>query len=59
MMSEITPYWRTLKTGGELNPKYPGGLEKQKGLLESEGHKVVLNGKKGFVENFEKMLLKV
>src|SRR6185436_15569720 len=20
----ITPYWRTLKTGGELNPKYPG-----------------------------------
>ena len=23
----ITPYWRTLKTGGELNPKYPGGVE--------------------------------
>ena len=22
----ITPYWRTLKTGGELNPKYPGGI---------------------------------
>src|SRR5262249_22087560 len=22
--SRITPYWRTLKTGGELNPKYPG-----------------------------------
>src|SRR5438045_3934388 len=21
----ITPYWRTLKTGGEINPKYPGG----------------------------------
>lgn len=21
----ITPYWRTLKTGGEVNPKYPGG----------------------------------
>jgi len=21
---DITPYWRTLKTGGELNPKYPG-----------------------------------
>src|SRR6185295_12155577 len=20
--AEITPYWRTLKTGGELNPKY-------------------------------------
>ena len=21
-----TPYWRTLKAGGELNPKYPGGV---------------------------------
>ncbi|HVP78650.1 MAG TPA: hypothetical protein VMV04_12235 [Thermodesulfobacteriota bacterium] len=26
----ITPYWRTLKSGGEVNPKYPGGLEDQK-----------------------------
>src|SRR5258707_4641994 len=23
----ITPYWRTLKTGGELNAKYPGGVQ--------------------------------
>ena len=22
----ITPYWRTLKAGGQLNEKYPGGL---------------------------------
>src|SRR6266536_2555374 len=22
----VTPYWRTLKTGGKLNPKYPGGV---------------------------------
>ena len=22
----VTPYWRTLKTGGELNAKYPGGF---------------------------------
>jgi len=55
---KITPYWRTLKTGGEVNPKYPGGLEKQKELLESEGHKVVQKGKKGFVENFEKTLVR-
>ncbi|MFQ5842282.1 MAG: hypothetical protein ACE5I8_07570, partial [Thermodesulfobacteriota bacterium] len=34
---EITPYWRTLKTGGELNPKYPGGVEGQKARLELEG----------------------
>jgi hypothetical protein len=22
---KVTPYWRTLKIGGEVNPKYPGG----------------------------------
>jgi hypothetical protein len=22
---EITPYWRTLKSGGVINEKYPGG----------------------------------
>lgn len=28
-----TPYWRTLKANGELNPKYPGGVEAQKGNI--------------------------
>lgn len=23
----ITPYWRTLKVNGEINPKYPGGVK--------------------------------
>jgi len=27
---KITPYWRTLKIGGYLNDKYPGGAENQK-----------------------------
>ena len=26
----ITPYWRTLKKGGELNEKYPGSIDLQK-----------------------------
>ena len=26
-----TPYWRTLKAGGQLNEKYPGGVERRKG----------------------------
>ncbi len=43
---DITPYWRTLKTGGVINPKYPGGVERQKELLEKEGHKVIQKGKK-------------
>ena len=53
---DITPYWRTLKTGGLVNEKYPGGVETQKKLLESEGHTVVQKGKKVFVLDFEKAL---
>lgn len=29
-----TPYWRTLKADGELNAKYPNGIEEQKARLE-------------------------
>ncbi len=52
----ITPYWRTLKTGGILNEKYPGGIESQKKLLEMEGHKVIQKGKKFIVADFEKYI---
>lgn len=34
---DITPYWRTLKSGGELNDKYPGGVEAQAARLTKEG----------------------
>jgi len=56
---DITPYWRTLKTGGVINEKYPGGVEAQKKLLEKEGHKVVQKGKKYVVVNYEKSLLQI
>ena len=36
----ITPYWRTLKSGGELNEKYPGGIEAQAARLMEEGHTI-------------------
>lgn len=52
--TDITPYWRTLKTGGFLNEKYPGGLETQKQLLEQEGHVVIKRGKKYFVKDYLK-----
>ncbi len=52
----VTPYWRTLKSGGELNAKYPGGVEKLKELLEAEGHQVVPKGKRWVVEGFERSL---
>ena len=53
----ITPYWRTLKTGGELNPKFPGGVEILKIRLEAEGHRVVAKGKKWIVADYESCLV--
>jgi len=56
---DTTPYWRTLKTGGVINPKYPGGVEIQKKHLEKEGHKVIQKGKKHIVADYEKLLTKL
>jgi alkylated DNA nucleotide flippase Atl1 len=52
----ITPYWRTLKAGGIINEKYPGGVARQKKLLQSEGHRVRPKGKNSMVVDFEKRL---
>ena len=53
----ITPYWQTLKTGGELNPKFPGGVEALKVRLEGEGQRVVAKGKKWIVADYESRLV--
>jgi alkylated DNA nucleotide flippase Atl1 len=53
-----TPYWRTLKTGGIINEKYPGGVQDQKKLLEREGHRVVPKGKNYVVIDYEKCLVR-
>ena len=53
----VTPYWRTLKSGGVINEKYPGGAEAQKKILEGEGHKVVKKGKNYVVADYEKSLV--
>jgi len=55
-VKNVTPYWRTLKKGGVINPKYPGGAELQRKLLEREGHTIVKKGKKFIVVNYEKSL---
>lgn len=55
----ITPYWRTLKAGGELNEKYPGGVQAQKEQLQAEGHNFIEKGTKKrrvFVADYEKKL---
>ena len=56
---EKTPYWRTLKTNGELNAKYPGGISLQKSKLEEEGHTVIEKGRKNlryYVKDYETKL---
>lgn len=57
----ITPYWRTLKTGGLLNEKYPGGLENLKKRLKAEGHTIIPKGrsKHFMVKDFEKFLVDI
>jgi len=54
-----TPYWRTLKNDGELNTKYPGGIEEQKRLLEREGHTIINKGKRSFVKDYKQRLIKM
>lgn len=53
------PYWRTLKAKGELNAKYPGGVEAQKEMLEKEGHTIIQRGRKNiryYVKDYERVL---
>jgi alkylated DNA nucleotide flippase Atl1 len=50
------PYWRTLKSQGYLNEKFPGGADAHKALLENEGFKVVRKRNRYFVEDFDEKL---
>jgi len=54
-----TPYWRTLKPKGKLNPKVPGGIPTQRALLQKEGHQLIHRGKRDFVGNFAQVLDKL
>lgn len=57
-----TPWWRTLKANGELNPKYPGGAEAQKTKLEAEGHTVIQKGRTNLryvVKDYENALFEL
>lgn len=54
-----TPFWRTLKANGELNEKYPGGVEEQRAKLEAEGHTVLSRGRKKvvfYVQDYQKKI---
>lgn len=36
----VTPWWRVLKAGNKLNPKFPGGVREQTRRLRAEGHRI-------------------
>lgn len=55
---KITPYWRTLKKDGELNPKYPGGIANVRRKLAAEGHAFVVKGKRVLVRDHEAVLFR-
>ncbi len=56
---DITPYWRTLKVGGTLSDKFPGGVEAQAEKLKAEGHTILPDrkGKPKRVKDFEGALV--
>jgi alkylated DNA nucleotide flippase Atl1 len=54
----ITPYWRTLKAGGEINPKYPGGVKAVARRLRAEGHRVIQKGKRFLALDYAENLFK-
>lgn len=48
-----------LKANGELNAKYPNGIEAQKEKLEAEGHTIIQKGRKNvryYVKDYENSL---
>jgi hypothetical protein len=60
-MKRDVPYWRTIKNDGQLNDKFPEGSERQKRLLENEGHTIMKKGRKHikyYVKDFEQSLIK-
>lgn len=54
--ASITPYWRALRPGGALNPKYPGGEKAHRARLEAEGFQVIRQRKGYVVADYEAFL---
>jgi len=50
------PYWRVIKTNGELTTIFPSGIEAQAFRLEKEGFVINRSGPKPKVENYRASL---
>lgn len=47
--ADVVPWWRVVKPSGELNAQYPGGVLRQKSLLEEENVAVFHRRGRSFV----------
>lgn len=54
--NKTLPYWRVLKNSGELNRKFPDGVEGQAANLIGEGHEIIPAKKSIIVKDFENLL---
>jgi len=56
--TKISPWWRVLKEGGKLNPKFPGGTAQQAKLLKQEGAAIIKSrsGLQFYVKDYETKL---
>ena len=52
-VSDTTPYWRTLKAKGKLNPKSPGEMAHLNEGLRLEGYQIIQRGKRWFVADLK------
>ncbi len=50
-------YWRVCKANGELNPKYPGGIDGHAALLKAAGFSIESTGKTKRVKNYKDSLV--
>jgi len=53
--ADVTPWWRTLKADGFLNVKMPGGIGRQRALLEDDGLTIERKGQHFRVKDWDRL----
>jgi hypothetical protein len=48
-----SPFWRVIRNKGELNHKFPGGIEHHKNQLLSEGFSIIDKNGKFYVKDYQ------
>ena len=51
-----SPYWRVVKKNGELNQKFPGGIDEHRKQLSCDGLSVIKKGNKYYVKDVDQHL---